>query len=1116
MTQADKQPIFLRPTLIIGLGGTGSKIVLEAKARLEETFGSNGYKAAIKFLSFDTANENLVTTQPNHPDKKVIFSPEQEFVRISDVPLHDLMQSRDTNPAIAAILPEILQSTQIDQGAQQVRRLGRVALFYHYPRVREKLIQTISDLRDVQVMGKIGETKRHHIHVRDRGRLRVFLICSICGGTGSGTFLDIAYLVRHIAKDAGIDDARAVDVIGMLLLPEVFHEISTTGWDRIRANAYAALLDMEYYNQPRRADEALYRVDFPGEQVHVEGPPFSLAYLVSSSGKDSTLKGLTDLAPLLGEALHTMISSRVGEQLDATLDNIRGSLSRYFRGYRAFYSALGIAQLVYPSEWLKRQFTEHMKYRMIRERIRFSSPQHLQDAREEAVNFAQIARSIIDTTINQRLSVEDVTRSLTSLRADVHTREDAINELQQAYREALQQHQQQVVAQVNANRQVAEQMLYDRFYLEAKKHLDAGLKPVMGSNYRGIQWTNEWLNRLRNTIQDDFTNTMDPSLLLNQEISQLMEQMNVPILGPTLVNRYVRQASVRLSLYITNDLHQHALEKVRHAIFNDFQTVIDDVQDQIIQMDLQWQNTLYKEEPLGKLGELPKTTQTILSPGEISTRIDKQATIALADDGIYNALHQHLQNHLQIADWPLEIDINGVPERNERPGLSASLFGVSHAEIVQAIESFAQAHYDIIEGDKDIAAYLLATQQQEEAQSTAEATVSETFLSAADARTMVGKLAQQANPLLAYADGMLQAMRPFEIQVLAAMTKKRAQKIREIGLSGVTDLSEVETNEPTTITLLSTRHGIPVLALNRFEDYRRLYVQLKQDPTTIMHLTKEHEINPYDPGSYYFVNLEDLTTYFARTLAYEYIRPVTDGNTRYFAYSSDFFSHLKQRAEAELAKLDSEVRDMDAQLKSNQLVEGSYEYLILEVTSKQHKKQINELSIFLQHGRSTTDGARIIFSYTQNLAEKTTLVKEAHTLADALLAVEASPMRKISQLFLQTMYDLLQRDPNAGNRFTHLEDNRLEQVKRFLQVRGFIVEDAALDLNGSQPIPVTMRWTHPGEPSYEIEMRMSSVLLVYYRIARLQQRSRRLPAGYLLKRSDIDQLDNTPADSEGT
>src|SRR5262249_41877805 len=70
---------------------------------------------------------------------------------------------------------------------------------------------------------------------------RVYIIASLGGGTGSGMFLDLAYVTRAVLKEQG---CPAPDVVGLFLLPPVDRNAART---LALGNTYAALFALNYF-----------------------------------------------------------------------------------------------------------------------------------------------------------------------------------------------------------------------------------------------------------------------------------------------------------------------------------------------------------------------------------------------------------------------------------------------------------------------------------------------------------------------------------------------------------------------------------------------------------------------------------------------------------------------------------------------------------------------------------------------------------------------------------------------------------------------------------------------------------------------------------------------------
>ena len=95
--------IEFRPTLVIGLGGTGHEVLVRLKARFIETFGKDIFRI-VKLLCFDTAEETVtIDTALGQP---VNLTKETELINIGHVPVSSLIANLDIHPTLKAWLPE--------------------------------------------------------------------------------------------------------------------------------------------------------------------------------------------------------------------------------------------------------------------------------------------------------------------------------------------------------------------------------------------------------------------------------------------------------------------------------------------------------------------------------------------------------------------------------------------------------------------------------------------------------------------------------------------------------------------------------------------------------------------------------------------------------------------------------------------------------------------------------------------------------------------------------------------------------------------------------------------------------------------------------------------------
>lgn len=337
------RPRQMRPTLIVGLGGTGQEVLVRVKARFMETFGPDALRV-IKIAALDTIGLNREVPLSN--GQTVRLDRNTEFLDIGNVPTVQVLRNLDTSyPQVKAWLPSNLPGQAITQGAQMIRPLGRLAFFFHFRKILDYFdgqIRALSSIHTEYVAGKVSQD--------GEPGLNIVLVSSICGGTGSGIFLDTAYLLRDLCEQR-LQQPR-ISLTGILALPQVFAMVSS---DQIKANAFAALREIDQFT--RGTLDQNYDVEYPGGyRVHSALRPFNICYLVDGVNEQGkVLSGMGEFAPLITESIFMQISSQIGKDATAVFDNLKTinssvpALDDDGVPHMTAYSGMGMASLHFPS-----------------------------------------------------------------------------------------------------------------------------------------------------------------------------------------------------------------------------------------------------------------------------------------------------------------------------------------------------------------------------------------------------------------------------------------------------------------------------------------------------------------------------------------------------------------------------------------------------------------------------------------------------------------------------------------------------------------------------------------------------------------------------------------------
>jgi len=137
-------PNNMRPTLVIGLGGTGQRIVAHLKAYLVRAYGEVPAER-IRLLAFDTADETITVLVHGQP---LGLEADRELFHIGHTPVPNIVRNLERQPAIAARLPCIqsIPAVALRAGAKQVRPLGTLAFLWRFDPLERRIADAIWEL----------------------------------------------------------------------------------------------------------------------------------------------------------------------------------------------------------------------------------------------------------------------------------------------------------------------------------------------------------------------------------------------------------------------------------------------------------------------------------------------------------------------------------------------------------------------------------------------------------------------------------------------------------------------------------------------------------------------------------------------------------------------------------------------------------------------------------------------------------------------------------------------------------------------------------------------------------------------------------------------------------
>ena len=327
----------IKRCLYIGLGGTGMKALLHTKKMFIDTYGE--VPPMIGFLGIDTDGGEYTKTITSAMGEKIsILKNEQLPIQVRDArPIYER-----SKPYFSWI-PEknIYSLSSMMLGAGQVRSNGRFAFTVNKEDVKLAVKNKLNEIQNARIINN------DNYELLSTASPEIHMVFSICGGTGSGTFLNMAYLLRDIAPYSKLN--------GYAVLPEVFKSMTSTGMAKVAPNAYGALMDLDYLMHRSMNDTPIMIDYLNGKQYEIKGRPFNSMVFIDNQNEDNhTYNDVNQLTEMISLALVTasgelsVAGAAVGDNLEKNISE--GSMN--IEDKVAWAGGMGACEIVYKGDAL--------------------------------------------------------------------------------------------------------------------------------------------------------------------------------------------------------------------------------------------------------------------------------------------------------------------------------------------------------------------------------------------------------------------------------------------------------------------------------------------------------------------------------------------------------------------------------------------------------------------------------------------------------------------------------------------------------------------------------------------------------------------------------------------
>ncbi|MBR2283426.1 MAG: hypothetical protein IJ874_03260 [Ruminococcus sp.] len=315
--------------LFIGLGGTGNEELLHVKNQVHNrmklpTDRKTGLPVAdipknMAFVAIDTdyndvENKHYLNTSFSKDGSEILeigSSPHTNYEAI----VRSFKRYKDNGADFAQwINPDVRAKGGVN-GAGARRAIGRVGVFHNYSKISQRINSVINNLR----VANPGANS-----------LRIFLFAGIAGGTGSGSFIDIGYLV----KKAGVTAMPTSQLFGYFFLPDV-NDSHGGNSDNHEANGYAALKELDYL-----MESAEYGITFEqkysgsaSDKIYADFAPFDFCHLIDLEDVGNNAHGYNDVLESVASSVFVYAANDPGRGVDtptslkSLYDNVAQQLS---------------------------------------------------------------------------------------------------------------------------------------------------------------------------------------------------------------------------------------------------------------------------------------------------------------------------------------------------------------------------------------------------------------------------------------------------------------------------------------------------------------------------------------------------------------------------------------------------------------------------------------------------------------------------------------------------------------------------------------------------------------------------------------------------------------------
>lgn len=337
-----------KAALLLGVGGTGRWALTHVRARLLGSVGAaqderQDTLGSVYLLGFDVDQKNTYEFSGHRLESSELhlstpgigavitnlcdFSDDHPRARYHQ--FREWMSQADAKSYDLALLNEYLED-----GSGQMRQWGRLAV----------LLQTEFFTRVRDIVGELAK----------RGSIEVYVVGSLCGGTGSAAFFDAAMTVHAVHQK--VAPGVPIRMIGAFALPAGFgKDVRQKEFAWLEACSFAAMRELDRF---QRAPSTV-RITTEGDVLGLKNRLFDVCYLIDGIREDGRAGGQALINSPARHGIHAALADLLYSHLhpgsSGPLDSRYVNVATHLGGSHTYkFSKFGTYSVVVPDKLILR------------------------------------------------------------------------------------------------------------------------------------------------------------------------------------------------------------------------------------------------------------------------------------------------------------------------------------------------------------------------------------------------------------------------------------------------------------------------------------------------------------------------------------------------------------------------------------------------------------------------------------------------------------------------------------------------------------------------------------------------------------------------------------------